>query len=128
MQNILIDELTAELIHIDLGAVAVVVLFLFMCCCCCCCLGVAFEQGRTLPTPETVPFRLTRDVVDGMGIAGVEGVFRRCCEEVMKVMRASHEELRTIVEVRERECVCVIVSHSDHYSRFCSTILCTCGH
>ena len=71
---------------------------------CCSCLsptvGVAFEQGRTLPTPETVLFRLTRDVVDGMGIAGVERVFRRCCEETMTVMRASHEELRTIVEVR----------------------------
>ena len=26
-------------------------------------LGVSFEQGRILPTPETIPFRLTRDVV-----------------------------------------------------------------
>uniref|UniRef100_A0A803V4M0 non-specific serine/threonine protein kinase n=1 Tax=Ficedula albicollis TaxID=59894 RepID=A0A803V4M0_FICAL len=57
VQNILIDEQTAELVHIDLG--------------------VAFEQGKILPTPETVPFRLTRDIVDGMGITGVEGVFRR---------------------------------------------------
>lgn len=40
-------------------------------------LGVAFEQGKVLPTPETVPFRLSRDIVDGMGITGVEGVFRR---------------------------------------------------
>ena len=40
-------------------------------------LGVAFEQGKIIPTPETVPFRLTRDIVDGMGITGVEGVFRR---------------------------------------------------
>lgn len=40
-------------------------------------LGIAFEQGKVLPTPETVPFRLTRDVVDGMGLSGVEGVFRR---------------------------------------------------
>jgi ataxia telangiectasia mutated family protein len=79
VQNILIDTNSAEFIHIDLG--------------------VAFEQGKTLPTPETVPFRLTRDVVDGMGVAGVEGVFRRCCEKTMEVMRASHEELRTIVEV-----------------------------
>ena len=46
-----------------------------------------------------MPFRLTRDVVDGMGVAGVEGVFRRCCEKTVEVMRASHEELRTIVEV-----------------------------
>ena len=63
------------------------------------CIGVAFEEGTALPTPETVPFRLTRDLVDGMGIAGVEGVFRRCCQETMKVIRASHEELRTILEV-----------------------------
>lgn len=39
--------------------------------------GVAFEQGKILPTPEIIPFRLTRDIVDGMGITGVEGVFRR---------------------------------------------------
>ena len=60
-----------------------------------------------LPTPETVPFRLTRDLVDGMGIAGVEGVFRRCCEETMRVMRASHEELRTIVEVSDALTWCI---------------------
>ena len=57
VQNILIDCNTAELVHIDLG--------------------VAFEQGKILPTPETVPFRLTRDIEDGMGVSGVEGVFRR---------------------------------------------------
>ena len=33
-------------------------------------LGIAFEQGRFLNTPELVPFRLTRDIVDGMGAAG----------------------------------------------------------
>ena len=33
-------------------------------------LGIAFEQGRFLTTPELVPFRLTRDIVDGMGSAG----------------------------------------------------------
>ena len=43
--NILIDHATADVIHIDLG--------------------VAFEQGKLLKTPETVPFRLTRDIVAG---------------------------------------------------------------
>lgn len=42
-------------------------------------------QGRFLNTPELVPFRLTRDVVDGMGVTGVEGVMRRCCEETLRV-------------------------------------------
>ena len=63
--------------------------------------GVAFEQGKMLPTPETVPFRLTRDLVDGMGISGVEGVFRRCCEKTIEVMRTSQEALLTIVEVSD---------------------------
>lgn len=30
------------------------------------------HKGRFLTTPELVPFRLTRDVVDGMGVNGVE--------------------------------------------------------
>ncbi|XP_076466353.1 serine-protein kinase ATM-like [Babylonia areolata] len=79
VMNILIDRRSAELIHIDLG--------------------IAFEQGHILPTPETVPFRLTRDIVDGMGVTGVEGVFRRCCEKTMEVMRAHQESLMTIVQV-----------------------------
>ena len=33
-------------------------------------LGIAFEQGMTLATPERVPFRMTRDIVDGFGISG----------------------------------------------------------
>lgn len=57
VQNILLDKNTAEVIHIDFG--------------------IAFEQGKCLPTPETVPFRLTRDIEAGMGICGIEGVFRR---------------------------------------------------
>lgn len=57
LNNILIDKVTAEVIHIDFG--------------------IAFEQGKVLPTPETVPFRLTRDIEAGMGVLGVEGVFRR---------------------------------------------------
>eukprot|EP00026_Physarum_polycephalum_P000025 Phypoly_transcript_00025.p1 GENE.Phypoly_transcript_00025~~Phypoly_transcript_00025.p1 ORF type:complete len:3119 (+),score=637.15 Phypoly_transcript_00025:93-9449(+) len=77
--NILIECGSAELVHIDLG--------------------VAFEQGKMLRVPELVPFRLTRDIEDGMGITGVEGVFRRCCEETLKVLRARQNDLVTILEV-----------------------------
>ncbi|PIN15510.1 Non-specific serine/threonine protein kinase [Handroanthus impetiginosus] len=77
--NILIDQASAEVVHIDLG--------------------VAFEQGLMLKTPERVPFRLTRDIIDGMGVTGVEGVFRRCCEETLSVMRTNKEALLTIIEV-----------------------------
>lgn len=62
-------------------------------------LGVAFEQGKTLRTPELVPFRLTRDLEDAMGVSGVEGVFRRCCEETLRVLRNHRESLITILEV-----------------------------
>ena len=110
VQNILIDTNSAELIHIDLGKlhpkphpfmqmITSISYSHFPHS------GVAFEQGKTLPTPETVPFRLTRDLVDGMGVAGVEGVFRQCCEKTMELMRTYQEELRTILEV----CVCIIM-------------------
>jgi len=77
--NILVDARTAEVIHIDLG--------------------VAFEQGRFLNVPEVVPFRLTRDVVDGMGPAGVEGTFRRCCEATLAVLRGGRDAVTTVVGV-----------------------------
>lgn len=42
INNILFDKVRAEAIHIDLG--------------------IAFDQGKLLSTPEQVPFRLTRDL------------------------------------------------------------------
>lgn len=77
--NILLDELTGEVVHIDLG--------------------VAFEQGRVLPVPEVVPFRLTRDIVDAMGITKTEGVFRRCCEFTLDALRKESYTIRTVLDV-----------------------------
>lgn len=34
-----------------------------------------------------------------MLVAGVEGVMRRCCEEVLRVLRANKEALLTVIEV-----------------------------
>lgn len=79
LSNILLDIVTGEVVHIDFG--------------------IAFEQGKLLPTPERMPFRLTRDLVDGFGIAGVEGVFRRCSEVTLSVMQRNKDVLLTIVEV-----------------------------
>lgn len=78
-QNILLDQNTGEVIHIDLG--------------------VAFEQGRVLPVPEVVPFRLTRDVVDAMGITKTEGVFRRCCEFTLEALRKESYSIMTVLDV-----------------------------
>jgi ataxia telangiectasia mutated family protein len=77
--NILLDCQTGEAVHIDLG--------------------VAFEMGRILPVPELVPFRLTRDIVDGMGITKTEGVFRRCCEFTLDALREETYSIMTILDV-----------------------------
>ncbi|KAL7693861.1 putative serine/threonine-protein kinase ATM [Plasmopara halstedii] len=78
-QNILVHEETGELVHIDFG--------------------VVFDQGMALFTPETVPFRLTRDMVDGMGISGVDGVYSRCCEVTLQLLRKKSASVVTILEV-----------------------------
>lgn len=49
--------------------------------------------------PETVPFRLTRDLVDAMGATGTEGAFRQCCNTTMAVLRRHVPSLLTILEV-----------------------------
>lgn len=77
--NILIDLTTAEVIHIDFG--------------------IAFAQGKVLPIPETVPFRLTRDMEVAMGICGVEGVMRRSSEETVAVLRDRRKILITLLQV-----------------------------
>ncbi|KAJ3371019.1 hypothetical protein GGF31_003749 [Allomyces arbusculus] len=78
-QNILLDTETAQIVHIDLG--------------------IAFDSGRVLPIPETIPFRLTQNILDGLGVKGVEGVFRRCCEETLRVLRQESRVIMTILEV-----------------------------
>ncbi|KAK5746597.1 Serine/threonine-protein kinase tel1 [Elasticomyces elasticus] len=78
-QNILLDEVTGEAVHIDLG--------------------VAFEAGRVLPIPEKVPFRLSRDLVDAMGVTKTEGIFRRCCEFTMDALREDKDSIMTLLNV-----------------------------
>lgn len=66
-ENILIDKSSGELVHVDFNCI--------------------FNKGETFTVPERVPFRLTQNVVDGMGPLKVEGVFRKSCEVVMEVFR-----------------------------------------
>ena len=77
--NILLSTMSAEIVHIDLG--------------------MAFEQGKELSVPETVPFRLTRDLVSAFGVSSVEGVFRKACELTMTVLRQNHDVITTIAQV-----------------------------
>lgn len=77
--NILLDSRTGEPVHIDLG--------------------IAFDAGKTLRVPEQVPFRLTRDLVDGLGISGVNGIFRSCCEHTLRMLREESEHIAAILNV-----------------------------
>ncbi|KAK4700270.1 serine-protein kinase ATM, partial [Phenoliferia sp. Uapishka_3] len=79
VNNILMDTARGDLVTIDLG--------------------IAFDQGKRLPTPETVPFRLTQNIVDGLGMNGVDGVFRRCAEETLRVLRERSSVVMTVLEV-----------------------------
>lgn len=66
-----------------------------------------YELFTSYHTWWQVPFRLTRDIVDGMGVSGVEGIYRRCCEATLSVMRTNKEALLTIIEVRSNSnCDC----------------------
>lgn len=46
-----------------------------------------------------MPFRLTADVVDGMGISGTEGVYRKCSEQTLRVLREGSDIIKTVLEV-----------------------------
>lgn len=57
-----------------------------------------YVKGKTLATPERVPFRLTQNVVDGFGVTGIEGVFRIACELAMQTLRDNKECLMIILD------------------------------
>ena len=48
--------------------------------------------------PERIPFRLTRMLVLCMEVSGVEGVFRRVSEGVMRVLRENKESVMAVLE------------------------------
>jgi serine/threonine-protein kinase ATR len=77
-ENILVDERSGELVHVDYDCL--------------------FDKALQLREPELVPFRLTPNVIDGVGVMGVEGLFRRSCEASMAVLRANHDTLISVLQ------------------------------
>ncbi|EIE22187.1 kinase-like protein [Coccomyxa subellipsoidea C-169] len=59
-ENILIDASSGDVVHVDFSCL--------------------FDRGLILEVPEMVPFRLTQNLIDGFGVSGYEGVFRKSCE------------------------------------------------
>ena len=62
-------------------------------------INLSHFKGKSLGVPEKVPFRMTADIVDGMGPSGTAGVFQRCAEETLRVLREESEVIMTVLEV-----------------------------
>jgi serine/threonine-protein kinase ATR len=112
-ENILLDVNTGDIIHVDFDC-----LFERVSC------GLrglhprlkSLLQGKRLETPERVPFRLTQNMQDGLGITNVDGMdvsrqagahsfefpatgpFRIACEITMGLLRRNKDCLMSVLD------------------------------
>ncbi|XP_059653895.1 serine/threonine-protein kinase ATR [Cornus florida] len=77
-ENILFDSTTGDCVHVDFSCL--------------------FDKGLQLEKPELVPFRLTQNMIDGLGITGYEGIFLKVCEITLSILRAHRETLMSVLE------------------------------
>ncbi|KFY81056.1 hypothetical protein V499_00169 [Pseudogymnoascus sp. VKM F-103] len=77
-ENILFEEGNGGTFHVDFNCL--------------------FDKGLTFQQPERVPFRLTHNMVDAMGVYGYEGPFRTSSEISLRLLRQHEETLMTILE------------------------------
>ncbi|KAK9842495.1 hypothetical protein WJX81_002719 [Elliptochloris bilobata] len=85
-ENILLDAAAGDAVHVDFS--------------------VLFDKGLTLALPEVVPFRLTQNMIDGFGVSGHEGVFRRTAEITLQVLRSHRETLVSVLETFVHDPLC----------------------
>lgn len=78
LDNVMISETTGNVIHIDFDCI--------------------FEKGKTLKFPEIVPFRLTQNLIDGLGVLKYEGKFRKVAELTLSKMRENENLLMNLLE------------------------------
>lgn len=77
-ENILFDCKCGDAVHVDFNCL--------------------FNTGESLKVPETVPFRLTHNMVSAMGPLKYEGPFRRACETAMRVLRTQARTLNSVLK------------------------------
>lgn len=77
-ENILLDLESGKVLHVDFDCL--------------------FEKGRRLPVPEIVPFRLTQNLHDALGIVGTEGTFKKSSEVTVSLMRMNEVSLVNVIE------------------------------
>ncbi|KAI9339034.1 hypothetical protein BDR26DRAFT_396545 [Obelidium mucronatum] len=78
LDNIMVDLKEGELVHIDFN--------------------VCFEKGLRLRVPEKVPFRLTQNLVEAMGVGGLEGPFKVSCDLTLDVLQRNKDVLLALLE------------------------------
>jgi serine/threonine-protein kinase ATR len=76
-ENILFSERTGACVHVD-----------FLC---------FFDRAKTLSVPETVPFRLTQNIIDGMGVLKTDGVFAASARLVMELLRMRKQKVSAVL-------------------------------
>ncbi|CAD5229780.1 unnamed protein product [Bursaphelenchus okinawaensis] len=76
--NILVDGTNGDVMHVDFN--------------------LLFNSGEMLTVPEIVPFRLTRNVVDGFGPTGVEGRFRCAFERIIKFLKSEKPAILRVLK------------------------------
>ncbi|KAJ1942430.1 hypothetical protein FBU59_003201, partial [Linderina macrospora] len=76
--NILLNTRSGEVVHVDFDCL--------------------FDKGKKLEKPEIVPFRLTQNMVDAMGITGYEGTFPKTCEITLRLLCENRDALMSVLE------------------------------
>ena len=77
--NLMLDRHSGKILHIDFGD----------------CFEASMNREKF---PEKVPFRLTRMLVQAMGVSGVEGNYRSTSEKVMLVLRSNKDSVMAMLE------------------------------
>lgn len=78
LDNTMVDFGSGEVVHIDFN--------------------VCFEKGKRLRVPELVPFRMTQNMVNALGITGTDGLFKITAEKVLTVLQRHKEVLVTLLD------------------------------
>lgn len=82
--NIMIQRYSGSVIHIDFGD----------------CFEVTAHRAQLA---EHIPFRLTRMIVKALGQCGVDGSFRRVCQDTLQTLRGNREAVMAVLEIFFRE-------------------------
>ncbi|KAJ7893431.1 hypothetical protein B0H14DRAFT_2684894 [Mycena olivaceomarginata] len=78
-ENILLDANTGDVVHVDFNCL--------------------FEKVRVVDVHiSRYHFRLTQNIIDGLGVTGVEGVFRIACEVTMQLLRDNKDSLMSVLD------------------------------